>query len=133
MSEQRFILDTNMASHIIRGNAVTQRKLQSISMNQICVSSITEGELRFGAAKRGLPKLTTALNEFLLRVEILPWDSDEAQAYGELRAQLVRVGKPLGNLDTLIAAHALAVDCTLITNDQAFKQVPGLRVEDWTV
>ncbi|PHV09551.1 VapC toxin family PIN domain ribonuclease [Chitinimonas sp. BJB300] len=128
------MLDTNMVSHIIKGSLPAVReKLVTVPMAQVCISAITEGELRFGVAKRpDSPKLHAAIHEFLLRVDTLPWDSAAAESYGELRASLERAGKPLGNLDMLIAAHAMAASVTLITNDKAFLQVKGLQVEDWS-
>jgi len=82
-------------------------------MAQLAISVVTEGELRFGAAR--LPQaarlhsnLQTMIEDFFLRVAILPWDSDAAQQYGQLRATLEREGQPMGNLDVMIGAHALA-------------------------
>jgi len=65
-------------------------------------------------------------------VAILPWDSDAAQQYGELRATLEREGQPMGNLDAMIGAHALALEAVLLTNDRAFGRIRKLKVEDWT-
>jgi len=65
-------------------------------------------------------------------VAILPWDSEAAQQYGQLRAALEREGRPLGNLDTMIAAHALALGAVLVTSDRAFSRIKKLKVEDWT-
>ena len=76
--------------------------------------------------------LQTVVNEFLLRMTILPWDSEAAQQYGLLRATLERQGRPMGNLDMMIGAQALASDLVLVTNDQAFKRIKQLKVEDWT-
>lgn len=103
-----------------------------IPMAEVGVSVITEAELRFGVAR--LPqaaKLGIAVEEFLLRVEVLPWDSDAAQHYARLRAALEAHGEPIGNLDLMIAAHALAADAVLVTSDRIFSRVKGLTVEDW--
>jgi tRNA(fMet)-specific endonuclease VapC len=81
--------------------------------------------------KPGATALAAAVSAFLRHVQALPWDSEAAARYGTLRAQLEAAGTPVGNLDTLIAAHALAVGATLVTHDRAFRQVPGLVVEDW--
>ena len=71
--------------------------------------------------------------EFLAPVEILPYDDIAEQKYGEIRAYLERKGTPIGSLDALIAAHALSIGCTLVTNnDSEFGRVPGLKVENWT-
>lgn len=134
MSDPHYMLDTHAASQIIKGAVGALReRLLAVPMARVCISAVSEAELRFGVAKRpDAPKLRTAVHEFLLRVDILPWDSAAAECYGELRAALERAGKPLGNLDTLIAAHAIAVGAVLVTNDQAFRQVAGLQVADWT-
>ena len=83
------------------------------------------------ARKPGATNLQTAVREFLMRVDVLAWDSAAATRYGVLRAALEASGTPLGNLDTLIAAHALATDAVLVTRDQAFARVPTLVVENW--
>ena len=98
------------------------------------ISAITEGELLFGLAKKPDAKqLSLVIHEFLIRVDVLPWDSAVAACYGKLRADMQKKGKILGNLDLLIAAHALALGLVLITNDRAFTQVEGLKIEDWTL
>jgi tRNA(fMet)-specific endonuclease VapC len=100
---------------------------------RIAISAVTEGELRFGAAR--LPRaahLHRLLEEFLLRVAILPWDSIAARQYGQLRAGLEREGLIMGNLDMMIAAHALALELTVVTSDRAFRRIKELKVEDWT-
>jgi tRNA(fMet)-specific endonuclease VapC len=130
----RYLLDTNIASCIIKGNSpAVDRHLVQIAMAQLAISAVTEGELRFGAAR--LPhatRLHNIIEDFFLRVAVLPWDSDAAQQYGQLRATLEREGQPMGNLDTMIAAHALALDAVLVTNDRAFARIKKLKVVDWT-
>ena len=103
-------------------------------MHSVCISAITAGELAFGLARR--PQATAlkrTVDEFLRRVDVLPWDAEVAATYGPLRARLQASGTSLAALDTQIAAHALHIQATLVTNDQAFRQVPGLMLEDWTV
>jgi tRNA(fMet)-specific endonuclease VapC len=132
--EIRYLLDTNIASCIIKGNSpAVDRRLVKVTMADLAISTVTEGELRFGAAR--LPhaaRLHNMIEDFFLRVEILPWDSDAAQQYGQLRAKLEREGQPMGNLDAMIGAHALALDAILVTNDRAFTRIKKLKVEDWT-
>jgi tRNA(fMet)-specific endonuclease VapC len=132
--DYQYLLDTNMASYIIKGNRpALDRHLAKVPMARVAISAVTEGELRFGAAR--LPNnahLHRLLEEFFLRVAILPWDSSAAQQYGDLRAWLEREGRPMGNLDTMIAAHALALELILVTSDQAFSRIRKLKVEDWT-
>lgn len=130
----RYLLDTNIASSIIKGNKpAVDRHLAKVEMAELAISAVTEGELRFGAAR--LPhatRLHALLEDFFLRVIVLPWDSDAAQHYGRLRADLEREGQPMGNLDTMIAAHALALGVILVTSDQAFTRIKKLKPVDWT-
>ena len=101
-------------------------------MSQILISAVTEADLLFGAArKREAVRLKTAIDEFLLRVDSLPWDSNAARRYADLRATLEIGGIP-GNLDMMIAAHALAVEAVLVTNDRSFRGLKHLKIEDWT-
>ena len=135
MEGQRYMLDTNTASYIIKGEpAVIRERLLDVPMANVCVSAITEAELLRGVARKPEAKrLPIAVKEFLLRVEILPWDSDAADAYAQLRTACENEGKPLGAMDMLIAAHSVAVGAILITNDEAFYNVEHhLLLEDWT-
>lgn len=129
----RYLLDTNIASYIVRGpGPALAARLVAVPMAQLCVSSVTQGELLYGLARRpGAIALQTVVREFLWRVDVLAWDSAAATRYGVLRATLEAGGTPLGNLDTLIAAHALSLGAILVTNDQAFTRVPDLVVENW--
>jgi tRNA(fMet)-specific endonuclease VapC len=130
----RYLLDTNIASYAIKGNIpAVRRRIVQVPMAQLAISAVTEGELRFGAARRpDAARLRTIVDEFLLRMTILPWDLEAAQRYGQIRAALEREGQPMGNLDTMIGAHALALGAVLVTNDQAFTRIRELSVEDWT-
>ncbi len=135
MESQRYMLDTNTASYIIKGDpAVVRKHLRNVPMATVCISAITEAELLRGVAKKPEAKrLPIAVKEFLLRVEILPWDSDSADAYAKLRTACEKEGKPLGTMDMLIAAHSVAVGAVLITNDKAFYNVGHhLTLQDWT-
>jgi tRNA(fMet)-specific endonuclease VapC len=107
--------------------------LLKVPMAQVSISAVTEAELRFGVARR--PEavgLKTAVEEFLLRIDRLPWDSDAAQHYARVRATLERDGEGLGNLDLMIAAHALAARAVLVTHDRVFRRVKELKIEDWS-
>jgi len=127
------MLDTNTVSHLIREHPAVVRRVLAVPMAAVCISSITKAELLFGLARRPEAKrLHTAVGEFLRRVDVLPWDGEVAQRYGATRATMQRQGKPLGPLDLLIASHGLYAEAMLVTNDRAFAQVDGLRVEDWT-
>ena len=129
------MLDTNTASYIIKGNPVAVReRLRSVPMASVCISAITKAELLHGVARRPeFRRLPLIVREFLLRVEVLPWDSDAAEAYAKLRTACEREGKPLGSMDMLIAAHSIAAGATLVTNDRAFFRVRHhLMLEDWS-
>ena len=130
----RYLLDTNTASYVIKGNFPRVRDhLLRVPMAEVGISVITEAELRFGVAR--LPastRLKLAVEEFLIRVEILPWDSDAARQYADLRAALEAEGTPMGNMDMMIAAQALAAEVVLVTHDRVFRRVNGLKMVDWT-
>ncbi|MGD0096882.1 MAG: type II toxin-antitoxin system VapC family toxin [Terracidiphilus sp.] len=125
-----YMLDTNMVRYIARGysKAARSRMLDLNEDEVVCLSVITEAEIRYGLAKR--PE-ATALRErmewFLAAVKVLPWGREEAQAYGALRASLESSGRNLQNMDLQIASHAIAADAVLVTNDKAFLQVNELQ------
>ena len=128
-----WMLDTNIVGHLVNRHPSVTRRMLSVPMESVRVSAITEGELRFGLAKRPeATRLRRAIDEFLRRVDVLPWDSAAAARYGALRAATSRQGKTFGSLDLLIAAHALTAGAVLVTNDRAFRMLDGLSVEDWT-
>lgn len=124
-----YLLDTNTVSYIIKGRSPAARaRLEALdNKHLICISAITEAELRYGIAKRpAAHKLHAAVEAFLLKLHILPWASDEAAAYGILRAQLEAAGTTLSEMDMLIAAQALAQSAVMVTSDKAFLQIPAL-------
>ncbi len=130
---QRYLLDTNTVSHLIKRHPRVTQRLLALPMHSICISAITAGELAFGLAKRPQAlALKAAVDEFMRHVEVLPWDDGVAQTYGELRAQLQSQGAPLGALDMQIAAHAVSINATLVSSDQAFLQIKNMDLEDWT-
>ncbi len=130
----RYLLDTNTVSYAIKGNFPRVRdRLLRVPTSEVGISVVTEAELRFGVAR--LPdatKLAIIVEAFLLRVEVLAWDSAAAQVYARLRAALEEHGEPMGNLDLMIAAQALAAELILVSNDRVFRRVKGLKVEDWS-
>lgn len=130
---KRFMLDTNMVSHLLRQHPAVVKRIVTVPMASLCISAITEGELLFGLAKRPAAKqLHVAVQELLRRVDVLPWDSSAAEHYGAVRADMESQGKILAPLDLLIATHALSVEAVLVTNDRAISQMTDLRIEDWT-
>jgi tRNA(fMet)-specific endonuclease VapC len=128
-----WMLDTNMVSHIIKGHTRALAQLEKAAIAEVCISVVTEAELHFGLAKRPeATRLHLIVREFLRRAEVVPWDSTAARIYGKLRADLESAGKVIGALDLMIAAHAVALDYTLVTNDAAFGKIAHLKIEDWT-
>jgi tRNA(fMet)-specific endonuclease VapC len=126
----RYLLDINTSRYVIKGNIPRVReRLLNVPMAQLAVSAVTEAEPLFGVAcKPEATRLKAAVEEFLLRVE----DSEAARHYADVRATLERHGKPMENLDMMIAAHALAVEAILATNDRASRRLGKLKLEDWT-
>jgi tRNA(fMet)-specific endonuclease VapC len=132
-----YMLDTNMVSYIIKARSrMARNKLASLKQSEAaCISAVTEAELRYGIAKSSrAPVVFSAVEAFLAKIQVLPWGSQEARAYGVLRAKQESQGKPLGNLDIMIAAHAVAQMAILVTNDKAFQQVPDLPgIVNWAI
>lgn len=130
----RYLLDTNIVIYTIkRRPPEVAARFAELQADELCLSSISLSELLSGAAKSQQPakamEAVAAIGEVL---EIAAFDQAAARAYGPLRAELERQGRPIGALDTLIAAHALSLDATLVTHNAGeFGRVPGLRVEDW--
>ena len=134
MSDTLFMLDTMTASHLIRGQDSGLDKIVSqTGVGKICISAITEAELRSGCLQRpektGLHALVDA---FLSRVDRRAWDSEAASAYAVIRAQSQTRGVSLSNIDMLIGAHAAAVSATLVTDDGAFNHFQEwIITENW--
>nr|WP_232319714.1 type II toxin-antitoxin system VapC family toxin [Prosthecochloris sp. HL-130-GSB] len=128
------MLDTNIASHVIKGDiAEVRERLIAVPMHSVTISAVTQAELFYGLAKRSYPKgLSLRVHEFMLRVRVLDWDRDAAVSYSQLRVICERSGVALSPLDYMIAAHALSSGAVLVTRDKAFGRVPdGLAVEEW--
>jgi tRNA(fMet)-specific endonuclease VapC len=133
MAEFRYLLDTNILSDFLRnpdGRAVQRTALAGEAT--ICTSIIVACELRYGAVKKGSVRLSERVERLLESLEVLALDKESDRQYAEIRLHLDRKGRPIGPNDLLIAAHALALDLTLVTaNIEEFSRVPGLRVENW--
>ncbi|MDE9533870.1 type II toxin-antitoxin system VapC family toxin [Xenorhabdus bovienii] len=127
-----YMLDTNTVSYIFRQNPTVLAKLKTVPPSKICISSITEAELRYGIAKRQNKALEKMVNTFIESVTVHEWDSEVAKIYGELRADMEKTGRVMGTMDQLIAAHAVSKGLVIVTNGAAFVMVNGLLVEDWT-
>ena len=131
---QRYMLDTNVVSHIMQGrDAQLLARLTQLSVGQVVMSSVTLAELEYGLHRKGQPvRLKNALTQVLLRMDVLPWDERVATCYGEFCSTLEAQGINLSDFDMMIAAHAVAVDATLVSRDKAFGQVGDrLRLEVW--
>lgn len=132
---QRYMLDTNVVSHIMQGRDVELLAcLTKVPVGQVVISSVTLAELEYGLQRKGQPaRLRNALNQVLLRMDVLPWDESVATCYGDFCCKLEAQGINLSNFDMMIAAHAVAVNATLVSRDKAFTQVPAesLGLEIW--
>lgn len=128
-----YLLDTNICIYVI--NERPPEVLAQFLVHEadgLGISAVTASELYWGVRKSGSARNLRALEAFLAPLHVADYGIEAARAYGQLRAVLERKGTPIGPLDTQIAAHALALDVTLVTNNQReFKRVPGLRLENW--
>ena len=128
-----FLLDTNIISDLVRRpQGDVAKKLAVHGERDICTSIVVASELRFGAMKSGSRGLTDQLDLVLSAIEVLPLEEPADQEYAHIRNYLESRGTPIGPNELLIAAHALAVDCTLVTaNRREFARVPGLKAVNW--
>jgi tRNA(fMet)-specific endonuclease VapC len=130
----KLMLDTNICIAIIKQKpADILLKFGAYQVGDICISSVTLAELRYGVAKSQFQeKNQTALDEFILPLEVVSFDEAAALVYGALRANLEKKSTPISALDTLIGAHALSLNLTLVTNNtKEFNRITGLKVIDW--
>ena len=125
------MLDTNTMSYFFRKVPSVVERLQQLNPDLICISSVTAAELFYGVTKRNNQQLSRFLDVFLSIITILEWDTKTAEIYGKLRAEMEKEGKVMGVQDQMIAAHALANECVLVTSDKAFSFVPNLILENW--
>ena len=129
----RYLLDTNVLSDLIRNpGGSAARRLAVVGEATVCTSIIVACELRYGAVRKGSPQLSDRVETVLESLEVLPLDKESDRHYAMVRSQLDRLGKPIGPNDLLIAAHTLALDLILVTdNVKEFSRVPGLSIENW--
>ena len=130
-----YLLDTNIVSLALKGRSPRAvERLAGTPRARVGVSVITEMELRFALEKHPAPqRLRPVVEAFLRGIPVLELPPTIARVYGRLRAALERAGRPIGPLDTIIAAHSVALGAVLVTNNKReFGRVPGLRCEDWT-
>lgn len=130
-----FVLDTNTVSfHIRQSSRALERRLRKTRAARVGLSVVTEMELRYGLARNPRLRIAPLVEQFLAGITVLPLTSEVARVYGRIRAELEAAGTPIGPLDLMIAAQALAARATLVTNNtDEFRRVRGLRCEDWTV
>ena len=132
---QRYLLDTNVISHIMQGrDAKLLARLSKLAVGQAAISSVTLAEIEYGIQRRGSPtKLRNARTQVMLHMDVLPWDAAAATCYGELCSSLETQGISLSDFDMMIAAHAVALKVTLVSRDKAFAYIPKqrLKLEVW--
>ncbi len=127
-----YMLDTDTCSYVIRRRPVEVAARFARHAEDLCVSIMTAAELRFGAEKSGRAGLVRLVEEFLGRLDVFDWGNDASRHYARIRAVLEKRGRPLGNMDLLIAAHALERGAVLVTgNVKHFGMVPGIKLETW--
>jgi len=130
----KYMLDTNICIYIIKKKPEKViRRLQGLSLSDVCISSITLSELEYGVEKSGRrDRNKIALANFIAPIGVIDYDDLAAAQYGKIRTSLEKNGMTIGALDMLIAAHALARDLILVTNNEReFKRVSGLTIENW--
>jgi tRNA(fMet)-specific endonuclease VapC len=127
-----FMLDTDMVSWALRGQGKVAARVLDHRPSQLCISSITLAELRFGADAKGSRRLHSVIDTFVESVTVLPFDQAAADRFGAVANALASRGEPIGTFDTLIAAHALSCGLVLVTNNaKHFQRVTGLRMANW--
>jgi tRNA(fMet)-specific endonuclease VapC len=129
----RYLLDTNIVSHLIRNpQGKVAHQIRKVGEAQVCTSIIVAADLRYGAAKKGSRRLSSQLQAVLGALQVLPFEIPADAAYGLLRTRLEQAGRTMGANHLLIAAQALALGYTIITdNEKEFAQVEDLRRENW--
>ena len=128
-----WMLDTDTCSYILRERPPqVLERLDKVARDEVVLSTVVCAELRYGAARLKSKKLAATIEAWLGLFVVLPWDDAASRAYARIRAALEAGGKPIGNLDVSIAAHAVACGAVLVTNNtRHFSQVTGLRIENW--
>lgn len=128
-----YLLDTNICIYIINARPPhVLERFRQVSIGDIGISSITAAELAFGVIKSGSERNRRALEMFFVPLELYPFDAMAVWHYGEIRSDHEQRGEPIGPLDTMIAAHAKALNAVLVTNNsREFSRVQGLNIENW--
>ena len=132
MAELAFMLDTDTVSYALRGVGSVGERLRARRPSEICISALTVAELRYGVERRRSRKLRALVEAFAGAMLVAPFDIAAAAAFGSIAASLSKHGTPIGTMDTLIAAHAVALGLTLVTNNaKHFARVSGLATTSW--
>ncbi|MGK9176017.1 tRNA(fMet)-specific endonuclease VapC [Yokenella regensburgei] len=131
----KYMLDTNICIFTIKNKPQIVREAFQQHYDRMCISSITMMELIYGAEKSVIPEKNLRVVEgFVARLEVLNYGIEAATHTGQIRAEMAKLGTPIGPYDSMIAAHARALGLVLVTNNtREFERVPGLRLADWTV
>jgi tRNA(fMet)-specific endonuclease VapC len=129
----RYMLDTNVISDLMKNpSGKAAKRIARVGEDNICTSIIVAAELRYGCAKKGSDRLLKSVEDLLAEIDVLPFEIPADAEYGNIRSELEIAGKPIGANDLLIAAHAMAVNATVVTaNIDEFRRVRGLKVENW--
>lgn len=129
----RYLLDTNIISDLVRNpQGMAAERIATVGESNICTSIIVAAELRYGCAKSGSKRLLKAVEDLLGEIAVLPFEVPADLDYGRIRSELEAAGRPIGSNDLLIAVHACATGATIVTaNEDEFRRVRGLKVENW--
>jgi tRNA(fMet)-specific endonuclease VapC len=128
------MLDTNICIYILKKRPSSLLdKLNIVQKKGVCISAVTYAELQYGVERSSSKKLNQRIiDDFVSHLKVLPWDMDSAKLYGKIRRDLEKKGSPIGNMDLLIAAHAVSLKHTLVSNNlKEFKRVQNLKCENW--
>jgi tRNA(fMet)-specific endonuclease VapC len=131
----RRTLDTNICSYVLRRHPASMiERFAGLDRTQLWLSAVVAAELRFGAVKLASPRFSAAVEAWLAGFDVRPWPVEATHHYAQMRAALEHAGQPVGAMDMMIAAHALAEDSVVVTNNaREFHRVPGLAVEEWAL
>jgi len=131
----RRTLDTNICSYILRRHPASMiERFAGLDRTQLWLSAVVAAELRFGAVKLASPRFSAAVEAWLAGFDVRPWPVQATHHYAQIRTALERAGQPVGAMDMMIAAHAIAEDSVVVTNNaRELHRIPGLAVEEWAI
>jgi len=126
------MLDTDTVSFALRGHGNVGAQILDHRPSELCVSAITVAELRYGCSRRKSSRLDQLVDNFIGNIAVMPFDETCANNFGRIASALTEKGTPIGDLDALIASHAMTLGIVLVTNNvKHFSRVPGLKVANW--